>query len=85
MHLRFFNAFWRPKQATFHISEFQNQTVSYMGFTKVELTSYGWVWLNTGKSADSGVQLHEEILEKVLKGESVSYIERGAKKARRFQ
>jgi hypothetical protein len=41
----FFNAFWKPKTITFHISEFQEPYPSYVGFTRVELTSIGKVWI----------------------------------------
>ena len=39
-----------PKTRTFHISEFQEPTPSYIGFTKFEISSLGNAWVNTEKN-----------------------------------
>jgi hypothetical protein len=39
-----------------------------MAFTKLELTSYGHVYLNLNKNTQEGVQINTDILDSVIKG-----------------
>lgn len=50
VELTFFNAFWKPKTITFHVSEFQYPMTSFAGYTRFELTSMGKIWINLEKN-----------------------------------
>jgi hypothetical protein len=81
VEITYFNAFWvsilrinhlqTPHNQTIHTSEFTAFEPSYLGYSKVELTSIGKVWINLDKNVFTNPYYQDDVLLTILNGHPV--------------
>jgi len=84
VELYFFNAFWVPQKRMFHVSEFANLEISYLMYSRTEITSLGNAWINLEKNMYWGDSDYQAVLDDVLNGRVIK-LNRLEMKAKKYQ